>query len=856
MGELPGGVNGVLAGRYRIDREIGQGGMATVYLAHDLRHDSLVAVKVLRQPLAEQLAGERFSREIRIAANLRHPNIVAVFDSGETDEGRPFYVMPYVEGETLEARIAREGALPIAEAVDIAAQIADALAHAHEQGFVHRDVKPGNVLLSHGRALLSDFGIARAVKSEKAARLTETGVSLGTVAYMSPEQAAGGPVDGRSDIYSLGCVLYEMVAGTPPFSGPARAVLARHAADSVPSLRVVRETVPPALEAAVVRAMAKLAADRYTDGTAFRDAIHKAIESAPVAPIPLPARRGALRAAVFAAIVVVAAILLGRFGLVGTGDLDDQRIMVFPLVVPPDFAGPRTVGEDVATMIGNALDGTGPLRWIDAWPLLEPEWRDNVRQLPSNAPRDLARERRCAFYLMGRIVAVSADSADVSLTLHDARGDSTIVTRSAKGSIADAWRQGLRAVNQLLPSLIPGASPDLVAEWEDHDPSAIASFLLGEAAFRRARLEDALRSFRAAVAADSTLGLAAIRGAMTATWIHRADEAESFIRVAQRQRLAPRYAAFARAYELYMRGVADSAAQAFRDVLELDPEMTAAWMQLGEVYTHLLPRTGNPDSLAEVAFAHANQLDPAASNVLFHLIEIRIRKGEGERVTPLVRQFVAADADRDVTARTEIMHSCVTGGPRRMNWRDLVTQQPLEVLTAAAALAGGGAQPECAEAALRAIFAGDTAQTPEADGRRWGAFLLLQGVLLARGQTDIAMALIDSARTRWGFGSSLHLILAVIDDAFVEPAREVARADAESYGQGYRASPFITRLWALGLFEARVGSIAVAEEVVSELEQRAAASGAAKDRVLARSAAIHVMLARGDSVNAFAALEA
>ncbi len=851
MGEQPGGLKGVLAGRYRIDAEIGRGGMATVYLAHDLRHESLVAVKVLRGSVAEHIAGERFDREIRIAANLRHPNIVAVYDSGETEEGLPFYVMPYVEGETLEARVQREGALPIDEAVTIASEIADALEHAHNQGFVHRDVKPGNILLSHGRALLSDFGIARGIESAGAPRLTETGVSLGTVTYMSPEQAAGGPVNARSDIYSLSCVLYEMIAGTPPFAGSAQAVMARHVAETVPSLRVVRDTVPAALEAAVVRGMAKIPADRFSDARAFREALKAAMQL----PGPAGTRgRRAMHVALFGLVLLGAALLAGRIGLPGTGDLEDSRIMVFPLSVPPDFTGPRSIGEDVATMIGNALDGTGPLRWIDAWPLLEPEWREDIRRLPSNAPRDLSRQKRCAYYLTGRVLTAPGDSADVVLTLYDARGDSAVATARAKGSVSDAWQPGLYAVNELLPRLIPGARPDLSAEWAGRDPAAIASFLLGEAAFRRVRLEEALTHFRAAVATDSTLGLAAIRGAMAATWIHRADEAVSFIRLAKQQSLAPRYAAFATAYELYMQGAADSAAAAFRAVLSMDPEMTEAWMQLGETYTHLLPRSGNPDSLAEEAFSRANALDPTATNVLFHLIEIRIRRGEGDRVEPMMRTFAAADADQDATLTRQIMYDCATRGPDRVGWADLVASHPQEVLSAASAITGGGARPDCGERAYLALLDGDTAATTAAEGRRWASLVGLVGVHMMRGNTTAAAGAIDSTYARWGFGNSLYLYLAPFTEALVDRAREVARGDALSYGEDYRGSLYIRRLWELGVLEAHQGSPAIAERVLAEVERRAAANGSAIQRVLARSLAAHVRLARDDTAAAFAAL--
>ncbi len=227
MTDVADQLRGALADRYLIERELGRGGMATVYLAHDLRHDRHVALKVLHPELAHAVGPARFLREIRTTARLQHPHILPVFDSGEAD-GQLWYAMPYVEGESLRARLGHQPKLPIEEALHIASEVADALAYAHERGIIHRDVKPENILLSGGHALVADFGIARAVGQTEGDKLTGTGLALGTPAYMSPEQAAGsGALDGRSDQYSLGCVLYEMLAGEQPFTGPTpQAVIA------------------------------------------------------------------------------------------------------------------------------------------------------------------------------------------------------------------------------------------------------------------------------------------------------------------------------------------------------------------------------------------------------------------------------------------------------------------------------------------------------------------------------------------------------------------------------------------------------------------------------------------------------
>jgi serine/threonine-protein kinase len=228
-----------LAGRYRIERELGRGGMAMVFLAHDLKHDRPVALKVLRPELAQVLGSDRFLREIRLCARLQHPHILAVHDSGDAD-GQLWFSMPYVDGETLRGRMLREKQLPVDDALRIAREVADALHYAHEHGVIHRDIKPENILLTGAstgqggasagyHALVADFGIARALSSEPDERLTETGFSLGTPHYMSPEQAvAQRDIDPRTDIYSLGCVLYEMLTGEPPYTGPSpQAILAK-----------------------------------------------------------------------------------------------------------------------------------------------------------------------------------------------------------------------------------------------------------------------------------------------------------------------------------------------------------------------------------------------------------------------------------------------------------------------------------------------------------------------------------------------------------------------------------------------------------------------------------------------------
>ncbi|HMG11780.1 MAG TPA: serine/threonine-protein kinase, partial [Gemmatimonadaceae bacterium] len=306
-----------IADHYEIERELGHGAMATVYLARDVRLNRQVAVKVLLADLAFALGPERFRREIDLATKLSHPHILPIYDSGEAG-GELYYVMPYVAGESLRARLMREKQLPVDEALRIAAEVASALDHSHRHGIIHRDIKPENILLEDGQALVADFGIARAVSAVGEGKLTSTGVSLGTPAYMSPEQGMADPnLDGRTDIYSLGCVLYEMLAGSPPFTGrTTQALIARHSLDAVPSLTIVRQTIPEEVEDVVLCALAKVPADRFSTAGEFAAALNSVRQGgesnvrrtrAGRARKPKPRKWGVIALAAAIAVIVVTA---------------------------------------------------------------------------------------------------------------------------------------------------------------------------------------------------------------------------------------------------------------------------------------------------------------------------------------------------------------------------------------------------------------------------------------------------------------------------------------------------------------------------------------------------------------------
>ncbi len=329
-----------LSGHYQIDRRVGEGGMATVYLATDQRHDRKVAVKVLRPELAAVIGAERFLAEIKTTASLQHPHILPLHDSGEAD-GFLFYVMPFVEGESLRDRLEREKQLPVGDAIRIAAEVADALDYAHRHGVIHRDIKPENVLLHDGRAQVADFGIALAASKAGGTRMTETGMSLGTPHYMSPEQAMGErEITAASDVYALGCVLYEMLTGEPPFTGPtAQAIVARVMTESPRDIRSQRHTVPVHVAAAVDQALEKLPADRFASCAEFATALRdpgSTTSSFTVAR--LPQERHARRTLAALAIVALLSAALAAWGWLRPNRTTPAAKVTFDVAIPPEAA--------------------------------------------------------------------------------------------------------------------------------------------------------------------------------------------------------------------------------------------------------------------------------------------------------------------------------------------------------------------------------------------------------------------------------------------------------------------------------------------------------------------------------------
>jgi eukaryotic-like serine/threonine-protein kinase len=487
---------GALVDRYRFERELGRGGMAIVYLAEDLKHHRKVAIKILKPELAAALGPERFLREIAITAQLTHPHILTLIDSGEA-EGLLYYVLPFVEGESLRQRLEREKQLPLEDALRITRELADALNYAHGQGIIHRDIKPENILLEGGHAVVSDFGIARAVQAAGGEVLTETGLALGTPLYMSPEQAAGDrALDSRSDIYSLGCIVYEMLAGQPPFTGAtAQAVLARKSLETVPSLRVVRRGVPLPIEHAVIRALASTPADRFATALQFADALENAQYTA-ARRVELPRRLRVWPGGLAALLAVL--LLGGGWWVFGRSTVRIDSLAVLPL---RNLSGDSAQTYFVDAMHGEIiaeLGHIGALRTISQWSASR--YRHTDKSIPEVA-RELGVDAivQATVFIAGgtvqiRVELVQAVPRERQLWAHSYDGDLRNVLR-----LQSEVARGI--AGQMRVTITPQEEARL-ARTQTIDPEAYEAYARGRFAWNKFTadgLHEAINYFQKAI---------------------------------------------------------------------------------------------------------------------------------------------------------------------------------------------------------------------------------------------------------------------------------------------------------------------------------------------------------------------
>jgi serine/threonine-protein kinase len=520
LAELPEALRDALSGRYRVTRELGRGGMATVYLAQDLRHDRPVALKILHPELARGLGPERFLREIKLCARLQHPHILTVLDSGET-AGQLWFTMPFVEGESLRQRLEREQQLPVEDAVRIAREAAEALEYAHRHDVIHRDVKPENILLTgDGHALVADFGIARALAGDATGeqRLTETGTTLGTPAYMSPEQAAGArTLDARSDVYSLACVLWEMLAGEPPFTGPTpQAVIARRITESPRPLRTVRETVPEHVEKTVAKALSKSPADRFSSTLKFARALTapETVAAPPIAPVPQPRRYRSV-ALIGLGFVLGLGVLFGwmrsrshRPADADSGAGGARRLAVLPFENLGDSAD-GYFADGMTDEVRGKLAGVRGLRVIAHRSAVE--YKGTTKSF-----QEIGRELGVDYLLVGKVRWEKADSAQsrvrVSPELIEVAGSTTRWQQPFDAVLSDVFKVQGEIAGQVARALDLALGEPEKARLDERPTRNLAAwdaYLRGEDAakrlteFQATALERAVAAYERAVALDS-----------------------------------------------------------------------------------------------------------------------------------------------------------------------------------------------------------------------------------------------------------------------------------------------------------------------------------------------------------------
>jgi eukaryotic-like serine/threonine-protein kinase len=613
--------------RYVLERELGRGGMATVYLAHDLRHDRSVALKVLRPELAATLGPERFLHEIRIAAGLQHPHILPVFDSGDA-AGQLWYTMPYVEGETLRQRLVREKQLPLDDARRISLQVLSALEYAHGHGVIHRDIKPENILLEDDQAVVADLGIARAMSAVGEDRLTETGLSLGTPAYMSPEQACAEPnLDRRTDLYSLGCVLYEMLVGEPPYTGPTpQAIVARRLTEPPPRLRTTRD-VPESLEQAIHRALARNAADRFATARDFARAITQDETTAPGRaashlPAPTPWRRAprALVGALLLALALGLAWFAYRRATPAVPPGSASRIAVLPFAVRGSGSF-SYLAEGMVDLLSRDLDGAGDLRTVDAGTILTAAAqndRDGV--LDVERGRTVARRVSAGLYVIGSVHAVGG-RVRIQATLYDGADESSGVKTQAtvEGDSTRLFELVDRLSAQLIVKRGRGPVTRLAetAAITTRSLVALKAYLDGErrlraASLQPARIDSAITMFQQAITEDSTFALAQYRMAVAAGWANRPALATVAAgrALTLSDRLTERDRRLLTAYVDFRRGAANSAERQYRAILQDYPDDLEALFQLADVLYNYNPLRGRPRGEARELFTQVLDLDP------------------------------------------------------------------------------------------------------------------------------------------------------------------------------------------------------------------------------------------------------
>ncbi|HJR35480.1 MAG TPA: protein kinase [Gemmatimonadales bacterium] len=649
-----------LADRYRIEREVGRGGMATVYLAHDLRHHRAVALKVLHPELALSVGSERFLREIRIAAQLQHPHIVPLYDSGQAGE-LLYYVMPFIEGESLRQHLERTPRLGFESAVRIAGAVAAALDYAHRQGVVHRDIKPENVMLFEGEAMVTDFGIAKAVTAAAAGSLTQTGTVIGTPSYMSPEQAGGDPgLDARSDVYSLGAMLYEMIGGNPPFAGPSvQAIIARLFTEPIPPLSSSRPDVPEWLDLVTTKALAKAPADRYDTAAQFREALHgPGGRSMPPDLALRPPHRITIRRwpLLSGAVLVVSAVTLAldvgglRQRLLAPGGPARRitSLAVLPLSNIPRDSSQEYFSDGMSEALITELSKIGALKVISRTSAMQ--YKDSKKPLPQ-----VARELGVDALVEGSVQR-EGDQVRITVQLVDGDSDHNIwgrtFDRELRGVLALHSEVARAIAKEISATLTPQEETRLTAA-RAVNPKAYELYVLGRHHWNQRTLEGhqrATEKFRAALELDP--GYAPAHAALADTYMLLGEQgglpvsdarelAADEIRqaIALDSNLAEAYISLA-VWKLHNEWDWAGSDAAFTRALELNPGSAAGHQRYGRS----LGFAGRFDD-AQRELERARELDPLSSTINSYIGQVYLFARQYDRAGEQLRHTLELNPD-------------------------------------------------------------------------------------------------------------------------------------------------------------------------------------------------------------------
>ncbi len=653
-------LNAALTGRYTIERQIGRGGMASVYLAHDLRHHREVAIKVLRPEVAAQIGAARFLREITVIARLQHPHILPLHDSGDLD-GILYYVMPYVDGESLREKIGREERLSVPEAVRILLYVVDALSHAHVRGVVHRDIKPENVLLSGRHAWVADFGVAKALETTGHPRDSTAGLALGTPAYMSPEQAAADPkVDHRADLYAVGVLAYELLTGAPPFTGRTpRRILAAHLTETPEPVEQRRPDIPKALAAIIMKCLAKEPHDRWQTADELREHLEgqvtprDGVTPTETQPVPVLGKRRGRTAAVLAGLTVVG--LIGGailFNGPAASELDGNLLAVAPFDVLG--AGQELWREGLVDVLSASLDGVGPLRSVPPSVVIN-RWEGRADR--ASAER-IGRILGAGLVVYGRLIPSGEDSVRLAASLFDVAANQVIGEVELRGQSANVDRLADSLALRLMSALGQrrGMGAVRIQSFGSSNPQALKAFLQGEHHYRRASWDSARGYYARAIYLDRGFALAYSRMGHVHEWRKGSDGAVPFaLRAGVLNRgLAPRESLLitvdsidAALYSFIGDTVAWSQLSRLYTTLEyataqypLDP---GVWYRLGEARYHWGAYAGISSEETLGAFRRSVQLDSGFAPAYIHLIELTMQLDGVAAGRRAIEEYLALD---------------------------------------------------------------------------------------------------------------------------------------------------------------------------------------------------------------------